>query len=62
MKRFKVVELSRVTDDRIERELNEWSDEGYELRSIKFALQEGVRRPSMAFMIFERLDTDSEDT
>lgn len=51
--RFKVVELSRVNDEAIEHELNRLDALGYDLRDIRFVTQDGVRRPTMAFLVFE---------
>jgi hypothetical protein len=49
---YKVVELTTVTDESIERTLNEWSANGYKLDGIHFAMRESSKRPSMAFLIF----------
>ena len=56
---YKVVELSSVTDDKIEAVLNEWTAEGWVFDSMQFAMRESSKRPSMAFIIFKRPD-DSE--
>ena len=53
---YKVVELSRVTDDSIEAALNEWSAKGWQLDGIRFVVQESSRRPVMAFITFTRED------
>ena len=50
--RYKVVELSTVTDEELERTLNEWTNKGYTLDAIHFAMRESSRRPSMAFVVF----------
>lgn len=52
--RYKFVELSIVTDDSIERAVNEWVAQGWILDGIRFAMSEGSRRPSMAFLSFVR--------
>lgn len=52
--RFKVVETSTVTDDEIERILNEWTAQGWSFSSINFVTAESSRRPKMAFLFFER--------
>ncbi len=49
---YKVVELSTVTDTEIENVLNEWSNKGWKLDRITFAMRESQKRPSMAFIIF----------
>ncbi len=49
---YKVVEISTVTDTEIETVLNEWSNKGWKLERITFAMRESQKRPSMAFIIF----------
>ncbi|MGB9736381.1 MAG: DUF4177 domain-containing protein [bacterium] len=49
---YKVVEISTVTDSEIEAVLNEWSNKGWELERITYAMRETQKRPSMAFIIF----------
>ncbi|MEE2901621.1 MAG: DUF4177 domain-containing protein [Myxococcota bacterium] len=49
---YKVIELSTVTDDTIEEKLNEMAALGWSLDAIHFAMREGSRRPSMAFLVF----------
>ncbi len=51
---YKVVEISEVVDREIEDALNRWTGEGYRLDSIHFVTQPGSRRPSMAFLVFNR--------
>ena len=51
---YKVVELSIVTDEEIEKTLNEWSAEGWQLDNIQFAMRDSSKRPSMAFVSFTR--------
>lgn len=55
--KFKVVELSTVTDETIEEVLNRMATEGYELDSSHFAMSQGSRRPSMAFLVFTRKES-----
>jgi hypothetical protein len=55
---YKVVELSSVTDDEIERVLNEWVAGGWTFDTMQFAMRESSKRPSMAFITFTR-DDDS---
>ena len=50
--RYKVVELSLVTDEAIEDCLNTWIAKGYTFEEIRFVVREGSRRPSMAFVFF----------
>lgn len=56
--RYKVVELGTVTDDEIEKTLNEVSGEGWALESMHFAMRESSKRPSMAFLTFAREEAD----
>jgi hypothetical protein len=51
---YKVVELTTVTDEALEQELNTWVARGWQLDSIKFAMHEASRRPAMAFIFFVR--------
>ena len=51
---YKVIEISCVTDEALERVLNEWTPRGWRLDDIRFAMREGQRRPGMAFVIFIR--------
>ena len=53
---FKVVEVTTVTDEELEKQINKWSSEGWILDSIKFAMRDASKRPSMAFIIFTRAD------
>lgn len=55
---YKVLETSTVTDDEIERILNEWTGKGYSFASIHFVTTEASRRPAMAFLFFTRPDDD----
>lgn len=51
---FKVVETSTVTDEELERILNEYVSAGWVFDGVQFAMRESSRRPSMAFLIFTR--------
>jgi hypothetical protein len=51
---YKVVETSEVTDQELERVLNQWTAEGWTLDCIHFAMRESSKRPSMAFVTFTR--------
>jgi hypothetical protein len=55
---YKVVETSTVTDDEIERILNEWTARGYVFSSIHFVTTQASRRPGMAFLFFTGPDAD----
>jgi hypothetical protein len=52
--RYKFVELSTVTDERLEDVVNEWVARGWLLDGIRFAMAEASRRPAMAFVSFVR--------
>ncbi len=52
--RYKVVETSTVTDEEIEKILNQWVAEGYSFSSIHFVTTDSSRRPKMAFLFFTR--------
>ena len=51
---YKVVETSDVTEDALERILNEWTAKNWTLDTIQFAMRESSKRPSMAFVLFSR--------
>jgi len=55
-RRHKVVETSSVTDEELEKILNEWIAKGWTLDGIHFAMRESSKRPSMAFLLFSRDD------
>ncbi len=52
--RYKVVETSTVTDEALERILNEWTEQGWTLDGMQFAMRESSKRPAMAFVVFTR--------
>jgi hypothetical protein len=49
---YKVVETSVVTDEDLEKIINEWVSKGWLFDGIQFAMRDNSRRPSMAFVIF----------
>ncbi len=51
---YKVVETSTVTDEEIERILNEWTAKGYKFESIQFVNAVSSKRPVMAFLFFTK--------
>ena len=51
---YKVIETSTVTDEEIERILNEWTGKGYAFESIQFVCSVSSRRPAMAFLLFTK--------
>jgi len=50
--RFKVVELSTVSEETIEDALNTWTAQGFQFEGIHFVVRDASRRPSMAFVTF----------
>jgi len=51
---YKIVETSTVSDDELERILNEWVSQGWQFDGFHFAMRESSKRPSMAFVSFTR--------
>lgn len=51
---YKIVEVSTVTDEDLEKVINEWVGKGWVFDNIQFAMRESSKRPSMAFIIFTR--------
>ncbi len=49
---YKVVEITMVTDEELERVINEWVSRGWVLEGVHFAMRESSKRPSMAFVMF----------
>ena len=49
---YKVVETSTVTDEEIERLVNDGASKGYTFASIHFVTTQASRRPVMAFLFF----------
>jgi hypothetical protein len=54
MTRYKVVELSTVTDEELEAAINARVKDGWSLDGIHFAMRDSSRRPAMAFILFTR--------
>jgi hypothetical protein len=54
MLEYKVVECSVVTDEELQKVLNDIVRQGWQLDSIQFAMRESSKRPAMAFVIFTR--------
>ena len=57
---YKVVELSTVSDEEIERALNETTAEGWLFDTMQFAMRDSSKRPSMAFLMFVRAGENPE--
>jgi hypothetical protein len=51
---YKVVEVATVTDEELEKVINEWAQKGWHLDTIQFAMRESSKRPAMAFVIFTK--------
>jgi hypothetical protein len=56
MIRYKVVESSIVTDEELEKILNEWVPRGWHLEGMQFAMREASKRPAMVFVLFTRAE------
>ncbi len=55
---YKVVETSTVTDEEIERILNEWTARGYVFESMQFVTSVSSKRPTMAFLFFKKKEQE----
>jgi hypothetical protein len=55
---YKVVEASTVTDEALERIINEWVSKGWAFDGFQFAMRESSKRPAMAFVLFTRAARD----
>jgi hypothetical protein len=51
---YKVVETSSVTDEALERIINDTVAKGWSFDGMQFAMRDSSKRPSMAFLIFTR--------
>ena len=58
--RYKVVETSDVSDVELEKILNEWTEQGWTLDTMQFAMRDSSKRPAMAFVTFTRSEDDAE--
>lgn len=56
MLKYKVVELSSVTEEAIEEALNDTVAAGWQFDGMQFAMRESSKRPAMAFLLFTRAD------
>ena len=57
---YKVVETSVVTDESLERIINEYVSSNWVFEGIQFATRDASKRPAMAFVIFTRNDTEED--
>jgi hypothetical protein len=53
--RYKVVEVSPVAEETLERALDERTREGWGFESVHFVMREGSHRPAMAYLFFTRV-------
>ena len=52
---YKVVEVSPVAEDTLEKALDERTAEGWGIESVHFVMREGSHRPAMAYLFFTRV-------
>ncbi len=52
---YKVVEVAPVSEESVERVLNDRVREGWGFESIHFVMREGSHRPAMAYLFFTRI-------
>jgi hypothetical protein len=57
--RYKVVEVSPVAEETLEKTLNERVAEGWGVESVHFVMREGSHRPAMAYLFFTRARDDA---
>ncbi len=58
MVKYKVDELSVVTDESIEDVLNKRTSEGWQFDRMQFVVRDASKRPSMAFVFFVRSEEE----
>jgi hypothetical protein len=51
---YKLVEVATVTDEELEKVINELVGQGWSFEGIQFAMRESSKRPAMAFVTFTR--------
>ena len=54
MLKYKIVELSQVSDIDLEQTINDWVAQGWTFDGVQFAMRESSKRPAMAFVMFTR--------
>ncbi|NOZ85175.1 MAG: DUF4177 domain-containing protein [Deltaproteobacteria bacterium] len=52
--KYKVVEVSTVTDEELETAINDTVASGWTFEGIQFAMRDASKRPAMAFILFSR--------
>jgi len=60
--KYKVCEVNAVTDDALERVINEWVGKGWLLDGVQFAMRDASKRPSMAFVVFTREEAPESES
>jgi hypothetical protein len=50
--RYRVAEVSPVTEETLEKALNERSAAGWDVQSVHFVTREGSHRPALAYLFF----------
>ena len=58
MVRYKVVEVTVVTDEALEEVLNSWTAKGWHFDTIQFVVRDASKRPAMAFVLFTQESAD----
>ena len=51
---YRVVEVSPVGEDTLERALNDRAAEGWAVESVHFVMRDGSHRPALAYLFFVR--------
>lgn len=51
---YKIAETSDVSDEELERIINEWVGQGWSFDGFHFAMRDSSKRPAMAFVSFTR--------
>ncbi len=57
--RYKVVEVSPVGEETLERALNDGSRDGFAFQSVHFVMREGSHRPALAYLFFTRSEPEA---
>lgn len=53
---YKVVEVTTVTDEELEKSINYWVGKGWILDTIQFAMRDASKRPAIAFILFTKAE------
>jgi hypothetical protein len=61
VEKYKVVECSPVTDEELEKVINEWTGDGYILEGMHFVTRDASKRPSMAFVLFTKKERERRE-